>query len=193
MSVYKKFMSLALPEKKTQEVQSEQPMHKSQAVMVSGSHTNERCCGSHSGLPQDPPAKIAAPIFSPIGPIDFKELLQFFDDNKNAVRFHGVDNYTFFVSVDGIVHGFEIIEDIEDDYRSMAKGFLQASLVDKIYFRAPVDSGFVQLKELAVSRSAWYTFCGFELVDTDGHVWLKFGTEDQCDYPCFVFNYNAKS
>jgi hypothetical protein len=193
MSVYKKFMSLALPEKKTQEVQSEQPMHKPGCHMVSGSHTNERCCGSPEWLPQDPSAKIAAPIFSPIEPIDFKELLQFFDDNKNAVRFHGVDNYTFFVSVDGIVRGFEIIEDIEDDYRSMAKGFLQASLVDKIYFRTSVDSGFVQLKELAVSRSAWYTFYGFELVDADGHVWLKFGTEDQCDYPCFVFNYNAKS
>jgi len=118
--------------------------------------------------------------------------LQFFDSNPNIVRFHGIDNHTFFVSVDGNVHGFEIIEDDEDDYRSMARGFLRASLVDKIYFRTPIDSGFVQLKESTRSRSAWCEFDGFELVDADGHVWLKFGTEDQCDYPCFVFEYSAK-
>jgi len=100
------------------------------------------------------------------------------------VGFCGVDNHTIVLKTSRGLRAFEVVEDEADGYRSMLDEAREVPLADTIHFREPVTEVTVGKVE---NSSA---FSGYEMLDRNGHVWLKAGTDYSDDYyPCFVFDY----
>ena len=81
---------------------------------------------------------------------------------------------------------FEIMEDESDGYRSAMQ---EARVL------ARDANGGERVGEVVIkNQKDAQDFTGWELVDTnDGHIWLKFGTNNLDDYyPCFVFQWEPK-
>jgi hypothetical protein len=99
-------------------------------------------------------------------------------------KFYGVDNNQF--KLGSVV--FEAIEDEGDGYRSYLNSVIVKDVEKSIFFkRAIADVWLVQ-------EDDGY-FDGYKLIDIeDGHIWLRFGTDNSDDYyPWFVFEYSPKA
>ena len=95
--------------------------------------------------------------------------------------FYGVDSNCFKVGR----HVFEALEDESDGYRSMCSGICERTDVGILLFFKR------RIATVSVEPDAEYE--GFRLVDTDGHVWLRLGTDNSNGYyPSFVFRYAPK-
>ncbi len=103
-----------------------------------------------------------------------------FYDPKKIYGFYGVDNNRFKLDK----KAFEAVEDPDDGYRSCLRDVVQVQLGNNIFFKRRLD-------DVAVWAVEDGYFEGFELVSVkDGHVWLRFGTDNIGDYyPGFVFDY----
>jgi hypothetical protein len=107
--------------------------------------------------------------------------------------FYGVDSHCFKLNN----YVFEAVEDPDDGYRScMAEIQMKDNIDNLIFFGTPI--GRVRVEEC--SRETNYAdgircLDGYKLVDIeDGHVWLRFGTdESESYYPSFFFNYQTKN
>ncbi len=100
------------------------------------------------------------------------------------LRFHGVDNNCFRLGKEV----FEAVEDENDGYRSSLDNVRLRDDSSLTFFRTSIT------KVCAVDvdgTSDGDSFRGWRLVDTSGHVWLEFGTENY--YPCFIFRYTPKA
>ncbi len=99
--------------------------------------------------------------------------------------FFGVDNCR--MKLDGRV--YEAMEDPDDGYRSYF-GTIEIRDDAGVFFKTPLDR--VRLQEAADGAD---DFTGWRLVSvTDGHQWLRFGTQDISDYyPGFIFEYTPRS
>jgi len=97
--------------------------------------------------------------------------------------FYGAANNSF--RLDGTV--FEVVEDANDGYRSAMERLAIIGPVSGL-FSVPIAKVRVDVDE-NTSSECW------KLVDADdGHVWLRFGTDNYDDYyPCFVFDYEPKT
>lgn len=102
-------------------------------------------------------------------------------------KFYGVDNNCFKLGN----QVFEVVENEDDGYRSFLGSIEILGNWKEMGLIFPKYS-FARVK-LEESYEG-YDFEGYHLIDTDdGHVWLRFGTENTSDYyPCFVFEYCAK-
>lgn len=99
---------------------------------------------------------------------------------SKVLKFYGVCTNTF--KLDDII--WEAVEDPSDGYRSMLAELRRVSDVSKLTF---AKEPFV---EVQCRRATEDDFDGFELFDSAGHVWLKFGTAQASDYyPTFTFEY----
>ena len=97
--------------------------------------------------------------------------------------FYGVDNTAF--KLDVAVFG--VIEDEDDGYRSYFDCLQLAKSDDLVFFDQPIAEVMVHTEDNGNAFTGWI------LEDSDGHEWLRFGTDWADDYyPCFVFNYNPK-
>jgi hypothetical protein len=84
---------------------------------------------------------------------------------------------------------WEAVEDPDDGYRSYL-GSIKVVDSKAIFFSQPLDR--VKVSKVFATKSH-NDFDGFELVGTDGHLWLAFGTEENSDYyPCFIFDYQPR-
>jgi hypothetical protein len=120
--------------------------------------------------------------------MDFNSLI------GKSVGFCGVDNATFCLQ-DSVGNrlAFEAVENPDDGLRSMMDEVRVYHLpisgrgsADKIFFHRPIVTVTVERDiNLDSSQSD-----GYRLVDSAGHVWLRFGT-DTTDYyyPMFIFDY----
>lgn len=102
--------------------------------------------------------------------------------------FYGVDGHCFKIG-DTVWHA---AEDESDGYRSYLGCIEVVPLNNLIFFPLPLATvrveSFDELPEGACDRDE-----GFRLVDSDGHIWLRVGTNDYDDYyPYFVFEYTPK-
>jgi hypothetical protein len=81
---------------------------------------------------------------------------------------------------------WEAIEDECDGYRSCL-GTVEVKESSAIFFK-------LTIAEVTLLIDSDGYFDGYQLVDTsDGHVWLRFGTDNTEDYyPCFTFQYSPK-
>ena len=106
-----------------------------------------------------------------------------------SLKFYGVENRVFCVSIGRSRkrRAFEAVEDESDGYRSMLDEIREVTTDGKIFFDRPIATIFVKEVESG--------FSGWELVDAkDGHVWLRFGTDNADDYyPMFTFEYDPKA
>jgi hypothetical protein len=99
-------------------------------------------------------------------------------------KFYGVHD-TFFKIGRYI---FEAIEDENDGYRSYLDSVETRSDENLVFLGRSFATVIVE----AVEDGPYFN--GFVLRDsTDGHIWLKFGTDNADDYyPCFIFEYQTK-
>jgi hypothetical protein len=105
-----------------------------------------------------------------------------------SLKFYGVENNVFCVATgSGKRRAFEAVEDPDDGYRSMLRDVREVPVDGRIFFGRPI--AMVLIKEVESGFSGW------ELVDAkDGHVWLRFGTDNADDYyPLFTFEYDPKA
>jgi len=107
--------------------------------------------------------------------------------------FHGVDNHCF--KLDDMI--FEAIEDESDGYRSYLESVRRHDSWKRNFFATPIAR--VVVVEDNVSHSPRRKHpptddsCYVLRDVADGHVWLRFGTENLDDYyPYFVFEYQPK-
>ena len=109
--------------------------------------------------------------------------MKFEDTIGKTFKFYGVYNECF--KLDNLV--FEAIKDPADGYRSYLDAVLVTYDDELILFNRSI--AVVQVVDVTDTL-----FDGYELVDVeDGHVWLRFGTDDTDDYyPCFIFDYTPK-
>lgn len=99
-------------------------------------------------------------------------------------EFFGVDGNSFKLGN----HVFEALEDEDDGYRSYLRSVEVKDPSGLIFFGQPV----AKVKLTSVDDA--YGFVGFELKDSDGHLWLRLGTDHSDDYyPMFIFQYAAKA
>lgn len=104
------------------------------------------------------------------------------------LKFYGVDNNRFKLGPDV----FEAQEDPSDGYRSYLGTVAKVAEPGDVFFRKPLDT--VTAREVDHVKRGNYYFDGYELLGKDGHVWLRFGTDNVDDYyPFFVFEYTPKS
>lgn len=106
------------------------------------------------------------------------------------LKFYGVDGNRF--KFGGAV--YEVLEDKDDGYRS-ALGSVEVCDREGIFFGSAVDTvEAVRVRDGYCSDPYQREFDGWALRSvTDGHEWLRFGTEDYSDYyPCFVFRYSPR-
>lgn len=103
---------------------------------------------------------------------------------NTPLPFFGVDNEKFKLG-DTV---YEALEDGNDGYRSYL-GSIEVRADGGIFFGQPVDT-VVAVDAPAEPKD----FDGYLLRSTeDGHVWLRFGTEDAGDYyPTFIFEYTPR-
>ncbi len=89
-------------------------------------------------------------------------------------EFYGVDG--LFFKVNDLV--IQVVEDEDDGYRSYL-GSVEVRegdvIKDLIFFKTP-------LATVLVRESTEHECDGYELVDSAGHVWLSFGTDNRDDY-----------
>lgn len=79
---------------------------------------------------------------------------------------------------------FEVMEDEEDGYRSSMQ---EVKIVNDM---APKGELLGQIQVIDMDTTE---LSGYALKDSDGHVWLEFGTNHSDDYyPYFVFNWTPK-
>lgn len=104
--------------------------------------------------------------------------------------FYGVDPNKF--KIDNMV--LEVVEDEIDGYRSALK---EVSLVPDgsgIFARTPLDRVKIIESPQRISKYHQEDDCHEVVSVADGHVWLRFGTENTDDYyPCFCFQYSPKA
>lgn len=97
-------------------------------------------------------------------------------------EFYGVDNQMFKIDSDVI----EVIEDPDDGYRSYLGSVAivnPEALSTALFFPNPIDT-------ITIRERKGHDSDGYQIVGSDGHVWLEFGTDDYSDYyPYFVFTY----
>lgn len=104
--------------------------------------------------------------------------------------FCGVDNNTFCLMINGERVAFEAVENPDDGYRSMMEEVRVYHLpssgrgsADKIFFHQPIVT-------VTVEEDPDTNGNGYRLVDSSGHVWLRFGTDHYDNYyPMFIFTY----
>lgn len=107
-----------------------------------------------------------------------------FDDLVGkTMSFYGVDNNWF--KLDRKV--YEAVENEDDGYRSYLGSVEVVDRKDLIFFKR-------RLARVTVEEYGDGSFYGYVLRDvSDGHVWLRFGTNNSDDYyPWFVFEYQPK-
>lgn len=107
-------------------------------------------------------------------------------------NFYGCDGNCF--KLGDVV--FEAVENEDDGYRSMLQEVRVRDSEDGcVFFQQPV--AIVRMEETSDNgeeSDSHYTFDGYRLIDTDGHVWLTFGTDNNDDYyPWFVCRYTPKA
>lgn len=109
--------------------------------------------------------------------------MKFHELAEQHVGFCGVDNLSFcLIRSDGARLAFAAVEDESDGYRSMMEEVRSVPLEGLIFFRTPVARVKIQDDE--------GLFAGYHLIDDDGHVWLRLGTDHADDYyPMFIFEY----
>lgn len=79
---------------------------------------------------------------------------------------------------------FEVIEDENDGYRSAMEA------VKIVNDNAPKK---VLLAEVTIGKTSVINECIYTLIDSSGHEWLRFGTDNADDYyPSFHFNWSPK-
>jgi len=130
--------------------------------------------------------------------MDFDDFVQMNVDTGAAFEFFGVDENLFKIGS----HVIRVLEDESDGYRShLGSVEIDPKLEDvkPIFFRRSIDSVRIH-RVTEVDNTPWSTdlllsFFGFELRSVvDGHVWLRFGTENYDDYyPCFIFSYTPRT
>jgi len=82
---------------------------------------------------------------------------------------------------------FEVIEDKSDGYRSY---YQELQVIDTNKTKNERDF----LAEVQIEKVHEQSFEGYDIIDNDGHVWVRFGTDNNDDYyPCFVFCVTPKS
>lgn len=98
--------------------------------------------------------------------------------------FYGVDNLSFKLGN----QIFEAVEDEDDGYRSYLGCVVVREQGDLIFPR-------LSFARVRLEDRSDYNFSGYAIVGVaDGHVWLRFGTDNMDDYyPCFTFEYQAKA
>jgi len=106
------------------------------------------------------------------------------------VGFCGVDNNVLcIVTPEGERLAFECIEDPGDGYRSHMEEIVQVPIVGHIFFPNPI--AFLTIETDDKCPEGPEGFYGYRLVADDGHVWLRFGTDQSEDYyPFFTFWYD---
>lgn len=99
--------------------------------------------------------------------------------------FYGVDNLHFKLG-DKV---YEVLEDGDDGYRSYLGSVEVRETSGLIFFGKPVD------EVVCVKAPTDGDFDGYDIKSLrDGHVWLRFGTDDSLDwYPSFVFRYQPRA
>jgi hypothetical protein len=123
--------------------------------------------------------------------MDFDDFVQMNVDTGAVYEFFGVDENLFKIGS----HVIRVLEDENDGYRS-ALGTVEIDPkledVKPIFFGRPIDS--VRICRADEEVRGDLSFVGYELRSTvDGHVWLRFGTDDSMDYyPCFIFEYTPR-
>jgi len=97
--------------------------------------------------------------------------------------FYGVCDCKF--KLDKVI--YEAMEDENDGYRSMLGCVIAKEPEDGIFFKSPIANVWLVYEESDCDDN-------YKLIDiTDGHVWLRFGTDNTDDYyPYFVFEYSPK-
>lgn len=81
---------------------------------------------------------------------------------------------------------FEVIEDESDGYRSF---FQELQVINVNAEKKERDF----LAEVTLVKVDDGNMNGYEIVGTDGHRWLEFGTDNYDDYyPCFYFRFYPK-
>ena len=97
-------------------------------------------------------------------------------------KFYGIDVNCF--KIDDTV--FEVMEDPSDGYRSYFDCVNHVPSWDPIFFKRWIcDVSIIRYEDVNSE--------GYKLIDRDGWVWLRFGTDNTDDwYPYFVFEYNPE-
>jgi hypothetical protein len=112
-----------------------------------------------------------------------REAMKFEELVGKKVKFYGVDSTKFKLGKDI----FEAVEDENDGYRSMLGSVEVRDPSGLVFFKRAI----AEVTVVAVSVRGG--FDGWHLVDDDGHVWLRLGTDDYDDYyPTFIFDYLPK-
>lgn len=107
-------------------------------------------------------------------------------------NFYGVDDLNF--KLEETI--FKVVEDQSDGWRSYYDSVEVTDSTGLIFFQEPIARVTVEEITLYTNEemdSYVKDLNGFMLKDTEGHVWLAFGTSYYDDYyPRFVFSYNPK-
>lgn len=112
-------------------------------------------------------------------PLNFEELV-----GEESFLFYGAENGHF--KLDEVV--WEAREDENDGYRSMLDCVVAIRGAQKhIFFREPLAIVTIRRAEESIHE-------GYELIDEEDHIWLRFGTDRSDDYyPMYYFNYSPKA
>jgi len=110
------------------------------------------------------------------------------------LEYFGADDAAHEFKLDDII--FKVLEDPDDGYRSHLGVIEYGTQSDSIFFRTSLGKVRIETytgehKGDGLSSEACQ---GYRLVDVaDGHVWLRFGTDNTDDYyPYFVFRHMPK-
>ena len=111
------------------------------------------------------------------------------------LEYFGADDAAHEFKLDNII--FKVLEDPDDGYRSHLGVIEYGNQSDSIFFRTSLGKVRIEVYEGEIKdEDSWSSErCqGYRLVDvTDGHVWLRFGTDNTDDYyPYFVFRHMPK-
>ena len=111
------------------------------------------------------------------------------------LEYFGADDAAHEFKLDDII--FKVLEDPDDGYRSHLGVIEYGTQSESIFFRTSLGKVRIETYTNEVSdEDSWTSeVCqGYRLVDVaDGHVWLRFGTDNTDDYyPYFVFRHMPK-
>jgi hypothetical protein len=126
--------------------------------------------------------------------MDFDDFVDMNTDTGAVYEFFGVDENLFKIGP----HVIRVLEDESDGYRShLGSVEIDPKLegVRPIFFGRPIDSVRIHRADNTLWTTDSSCFAGFELRSAvDGHVWLRFGTENYDDYyPLFIFKYTPRT
>jgi hypothetical protein len=111
------------------------------------------------------------------------------------LEYYGADAASHEFKLDNII--FKVLEDPDDGYRSHLGVIEYGNQSGSIFFRTALGKIRIEpYNEETKDAEAWSSEQrqGYRFVDVDdGHVWLRFGTDNTDDYyPYFVFRHMPK-